>query len=598
MPKSQKKLLPIDYTHREFDTIQQDLVEIAERFYPDTFQDFSEGSFGALMIDAVSYVGDQLSFYLDYNVNESFMDTAYQFSNIVRHGRALGYKFEGRPSTYGTVAVFLIIPASIEGLGPDRDYLPVLKRGTTFSTDTNLSFILTENIDFANPTNPFVAARNDSTIGAPTHFAVKAFGNVVSGQFGQERIIVDEYEKFKKITLEADNISEIITVFDAQGNQYFEVDYLAQDMIYKEITNPNFKNDNVPSIIKPFLVSRKFTTFVNGNTTTLQFGSGKFNESDVVDNPQNVAVNTYGKTYVTRTTFDPSRLSENESFGIVPSNTELIITYRSNNPINSNVAADKLTNVNTALFEFTDRQNLNSAKIQDIRASLDVNNEEPIVGDVSFPTSDEIKQRIYDTFPTQNRAVTQADYENMVYRMPPKFGSIKRVSVQKDADSQKRNLNMYVISEGSDGKLVKTNSAIKNNLKTWINQYRMINDTVDILDPFILNFGVEFVVRSQNASDKFSVLEDSIDAVKQNFKETFFIGESLYISDIYKVLKEVSGVLDVLTVKIFIKNGDNYSNASISVGENLSGDGSQLIVPNNAILELKFPEVDIVGKLR
>tara|TARA_Y100001972_G_scaffold128571_1_gene190250 strand:- start:870 stop:2666 length:1797 start_codon:yes stop_codon:yes gene_type:complete len=598
MPKSQKKLLPIDYTHREFDTIQQDLVEIAERFYPDTFQDFSEGSFGALMIDAVSYVGDQLSFYLDYNVNESFMDTAYQFSNIVRHGRALGYKFEGRPSTYGTVAVFLIIPASIEGLGPDRDYLPVLKRGTTFSTDTNLSFILTENIDFANPTNPFVAARNDSTTGAPTHFAVKAFGNVVSGQFGQERIIVDEYEKFKKITLEADNISEIITVFDAQGNQYFEVDYLAQDMIYKEITNPNFKNDNVPSIIKPFLVSRKFTTFVNGNTTTLQFGSGKFNESDVVDNPQNVAVNTYGKTYVTRTTFDPSRLSENESFGIVPSNTELIITYRSNNPINSNVAADKLTNVNTALFEFTDRQNLNSAKIQDIRASLDVNNEEPIVGDVSFPTSDEIKQRIYDTFPTQNRAVTQADYENMVYRMPPKFGSIKRVSVQKDADSQKRNLNMYVISEGSDGKLVKTNSAIKNNLKTWINQYRMINDTVDILDPFILNFGVEFVVRSQNASDKFSVLEDSIDAVKQNFKETFFIGESLYISDIYKVLKEVSGVLDVLTVKIFIKNGDNYSNASISVGENLSGDGSQLIVPNNAILELKFPEVDIVGKLR
>lgn len=598
MSKNQKKLLPIDYTHREFSTIQQDLVEIAERFYPDTFQDFSEGSFGALMIDAVSYVGDQLSFYLDYNVNESFMDTAYQFSNIVRHGRALGYKFEGRPSTYGRVAIFLIIPASIEGLGPDRDYLPVLKRGTTFSTDTNLNFILTENVDFANPTNPFVAARNDSTTGAPTHFAVKAYGNVVSGQFGQERVQIGEYEKFKKVTLDADNVSEIITVFDAQGNQYFEVDYLAQDMIYKEITNPNFKNDNVPSIIKPFLVSRKFTTFVNGDKTTLQFGSGKFNQSDIVDNPQNVAVNTYGKTYVTQTTFDPSRLSENESFGIVPSNTELIITYRSNNPINSNVAADKLINTNTSIFEFTDQQNLSSTKIEDIRASIDVTNEEPIVGDISIPSSDEIKQRIFDTFPTQDRAVTQADYENMTYRMPPKFGSIKRVSVQKDADSQKRNLNMYVISEDTDGKLVKSNSAIKNNLKTWINQYRMINDTVDILDPFILNFGIEFVVRSQDASDKFSVLDDAIQAVKDNFKQTFFIGESLYISDIYKVLKDVSGVLDVLAVKIFIRNGEKYSNASINISENLSGDGSQLIVPNNAILELKFPEVDIVGKLR
>jgi hypothetical protein len=598
MPKKQKDLLPIDYTHREFSSIQNDLLEIAERFYPDTFQDFSEGSFGSMMIDAVSYVGDQLSFYLDYNVNESFMDTAYQFSNIIRHGRALGYKFEGRPSTYGTVALFLVIPAASHGIGPDRAYLPVLKRGTTFSTDTSLNFILTENVDFAKPTNPFVAAQNDPTTGAPTHFAVKAYGTVVSGQFGQERITVANYEKFKKVTLNADNISEIITVYDAQGNQYFEVDYLAQDMIYKEITNPNFKNDNVPSIIKPFLVSRKFVTLMNRNKVTLQFGSGKFNESDIVENPQNVAVNTYGKTYVTETTFDPSRLSENESFGIVPSNTELIITYRSNNPINSNVAAEKLINVNSSNFEFLNQQDLDSQKIEDVRNSFDVSNEEPIVGDVTLPSSDEVKQRIYDTFPTQNRAVTQKDYENMAYRMPPKFGSIKRVSVQKDANSQKRNLNLYVISEATDGKLVKTNSAIKNNLKTWINQYRMINDTVDILDPFILNFGIEFVVRSQEASDKYSVLSNCIDALKSNFKQTFFIGESLYISDIYKVLKDVSGVLDVLAVKVFMKNGSEYSNASIDINDNLSGDGSQLIVPNNAILELKFPEVDIVGKLR
>jgi len=598
MPKKQKNKLPIDYTHREFSTIQQDLLEIAERFYPDSFQDFSEASFGALMVDAVAYVGDQLSFYMDYNVNESFLDTAYQYSNVIRHGRALGYKFEGRPSTYGTIALFILVPASTTGIGPDNDYLPILKRGSTFSTNNNLSFVLTENVDFADPRNLFVAARNDSTTGAPTFYAVKAYGNVVSGQFGQEQIEIGAFEKFKRIRLQASNVSEIISVFDSDGNEYYEVDYLAQDTVFKEIINPNFKNDNVPSILKPLLVSRKFITQSERNEVVLQFGSGKFNDNSVVANPQNVAVNVFGKTYTSLTSFDPSRLSQNESFGIVPSNTTLTVTYRTTNGINSNVATNNLSSVVSSVFDFKNPQNLIGSKLTSVRTSLEVTNEEPIVGDVSLPTTNEIKQRIYDTFPTQNRAVTQIDYENLCYRMPPKFGSIKRVSVQKDPDSQKRNLNMYVISEDTSGKLTNSNSTIKNNLKTWINQYRMINDTVDILDPFVLNFGVEFIVRPQISSDKFLVLDRCVEELRQHFKEPFFIGEPLYISDIYKKLKDVVGVLDVLKVKVFVNTGGQYSNASLNFEENISSDGSYLIVPNNSILELKFPEIDIVGKVK
>jgi len=598
MSKKQKDLLPIDYTHREFSSIQEDLLQIAERFYPDSFQDFSEASFGSLMVDAVAYVGDQLSFYLDYNVNESFLDTAFQYSNVVRHGRALGFKFEGRPSTYGQVALFVIVPASTTGIGPDEDYLPILKRGTSFGSSNGLSFVLTENVDFANPKNIFVAARNDSVTGAPTFYAVKAYGSVVSGQFGQEQIDVGAYEKFKRISLRTENVSEIISVVDSEGNEYFEVDYLAQDMVFKEVSNPNFKLDNVPSIIKPLLVSRKFVTQFNRNQVTLQFGSGKFNSSDVVANPQNVAVNVFGKNYVNLPTFDPSRLSENESFGIVPTNTTLTVTFRTTNGINSNVAIGSLNSVNSGLFEFADQQILNGAKVASVRSSLEVSNEEVISGDVSLPSTNEIKQRIYDTFPTQNRAVTQADYENLSYRMPAKFGSVKRVSVQKDPDSQKRNLNLYVVSEDTAGKLTQTNSTIKNNLKTWINQYRMINDTVDILDPFILNFGVEFVVRPQNSSDKFTVLDNCVEALREHFDQPFFIGEPLYISDIYKVLKDVVGVLDVLKVKVFSNSGGQYSTASLDFDDNMSSDGSYLVVPNNAILELKFPEVDIIGKIK
>ena len=598
MPKEQKNLMPINYTSRDFESIRDDLLEIAERFYPDSFQDFSEGSFGAMTLDAVAYVGDQLSFYLDYNVNESFMDTAYQFSNVVRHGRALGYKFEGRPSTYGSVALFIMVPASATGIGPDTNYIPIVKRGTTFSGQTRNSYILTNNVDFADPRNTTVVARQDPTTGAPTWYVIKAYGNVVSGQFGQESIKIGAYERFLRVTMNATNVVEIISVFDNDGNQYYEVDYLAQDTIFQPIANPSAATDNVTSILKPMLISRKFVTEFTRNQVSLQFGSGKINETEIVANPQRVAVDVFGKNYVNTTTFDPTRLSENESFGIVPTNTTLTIVYRSVHSLSSNIAAGSINTVTNQIVEFNNEQDLNVTKTAQIRQTIDVTNEEPIVGNVSMPSTNEIKQRIYDTFPTQNRAVTQADYENVAYRMPPKFGSIKRVSVQKDPDSQKRNLNMYVISEDPAGKLIKSNSSIKNNLKTWVNQYRMINDTIDILDPYILNFSVEFVVRPQRASDKFEVIDRCSDTLRKHFSKTFFIGESLYISDVYKVLKDVAGVLDVSRVRVFCKSGSRYSDASIVVNENLSGDGSMLVVPKNAILEMKYPDADIVGKIK
>jgi hypothetical protein len=594
----QKKIVPIDYTHREFQSIRKDLMDIAERFYPDSFQDFSEASFGALMLDAVAYVGDQMSFYLDYNVNESFLDTAYQQSNILRHGRALGYKNTGRPSTYGKVALFILVPASTTAIGPDTNYVPIVKKGTRFSSTTGLSFILTENIDFSAPRNPVVAARVDSDTGAPTYYAIKAYGTVVSGYPGQQQIKIGSYERFKRIKLPTANISEIISVTDSEGNEYFEVDYLSQDMVFKEIQNNNFKNDNVPSVIKPYLVSRKFVVERDRYNTYLQFGSGKSGESNVVAKPQSVAMDIFGKDYVTDTTFDPTRLSRNESYGIVPSNTTLTIAYRTTNPLESNVATAAVNEVVNALVDFKDRESLNAATVRSVITSMEVSNEEPIVGVVANVTSGEMKRRIFDTFPTQNRAVTQSDYENLAYRMPAKFGSIKRCSTQKDPDSQKRNLNMYVISEDPQGFLIATNSTIKNNLKTWLNHYRMMNDTIDILDPYIINIGIEFIVKPTTSADKFVLLDACVQELKERYSTAFFIGEPIYISDIYATLKNTPGVLDVVKVKLVNKSGSNYASTEMDINKNLSPDGDQLVVPKNAVLEVKFPETDIRGKIR
>jgi hypothetical protein len=453
-------------------------------------------------------------------------------------------------------------------------------------------------VDFAQTDNPVVVAKVDGTTGAPTYFAIKAYGNVVSGQFGQEEISVGAYEKFKKVTLSNANVSEIISVFDSEGHEYFEVDYLAQDMVYKEVVNSNYKNDNVPSILKPVLVARKFVVEHGRNKVTLQFGSGKEGESNVAADPQAVAMDVFGKTYVTDLSFDPTRLSKNENFGIVPAGTTLRVIYRSTNPTNSNVAVGQLNKVSTPLVDFSDRDALTPSTAAAVISSVEVSNEEPIVGNIKNATAAEVKRRVYDTFPTQNRAVTQADYENLAYRMPAKFGSIKRCSVQRDPSSRKRNLNMYVMSTDPFGKLITTNDTIKNNLKTWINNFRMINDTVDIIDPYIINLGINFAARIKIGADKYSVLGAAVSQLRKQYSEHFYIGEQLSITDIYQELKKVDGILDVTNVQVINKTGTNYSSVTLDINKNLSPDGTYIMVPKNAILEIKYPATDIIGKIK
>ena len=465
-------------------------------------------------------------------------------------------------------------------------------------SDEGISFVLTENVDFKDPKNPVVVARQDATTGAPTYYAIKAYGNVVSGRFGVSSVDVGAYHRFNTVSIADPNAVEIISVFDSEGNEYYEVDYLAQDMVYKELKNDNFQNDNVPSILKPLLVSRKFVVVRDRRGVYLQFGSGEEGESNVIANPQSVAMEVFGKTYTTDTTFDPTRISKNSNFGIVPSNTTLIITYRTQNPLSTNVSTNVINSVQSLSLGFADESILSTSVMNTVKTSIEVTNEVPLTGRSNNISTNELKRRIFDTFPTQNRAVTQADYENLAYRMPAKYGSVYRVSVQKDQNSLKRNLNMYVISQDSYGKLIKSNTAIKKNLKTWLNQYRMINDTLDMLDPYIINLGIEFVIKPVAGANKHEVMSEAIQQLTKKFSEGFFIAEQLYISDIYSELKKVQNILDVLSVKIVNKTGASYSSVGYDINKNLSPDGSYLIAPLNGIFEIKYPSTDIKGKVR
>jgi hypothetical protein len=182
--------------------------------------------------------------------------------------------------------------------------------------------------------------------------------------------------------------------------------------------------------------------------------------------------------------------------------------------------------------------------------------------------------------------------------MPPMFGMLKRVKAERDADSFKRNINLYVISEDEFGKLILANSAIKQNLKTWINKSRMINDTIDILDADIINLGIEFEIVADVNADKRETLSNAIFEVKEEFSRIRDIGEPLFITDVYKALKKARGVLDVTDVKLVNKNGGLYSDIFIDIKQHTSPDGRYVEIPKNSIFEIKFPDNDIKGSIK
>ena len=598
---SKKQYPVIDYTSRDFNSIRDDLIDYAKRYYPNTFKDFSESGFGSMMVDSTAYIGDILSFYLDYSVNESFLDTAIEYENILKLGRQMGYRFNPSAASAGEATFYIIVPAASVGAGPNSDYMPILQRGTELSSIDGIGFTLNEDVNFANPNNEIVVARVDSDTGTPTNFAIKAKGQVVSGKINSEQITVGEFQKFLKLRLGGEDITEIVSVVDSDANEYFEVDYLSQDTIYKATLNRGDNNDITPNVVRPFVVPRRFVTERTEENVFLQFGYGSEItdlETDSLVDPSKVVMKVHGKNYVTDATIDPGNFLKTDKFGVAPSNTTLAISYRVNGAENTNISANALVNVDAPIWDFQELSSLNNDSLADVISSLEVSNDEPITGDVTLPTVEELKTRIYNVFSAQNRAVTSEDYRSLCYAMPPQFGGVKRVAIVRDSNSLRRNLNIYVISEADDGTLIKSNTVIKQNLKQWLTQGKMISDTIDILDTKIINIGVDFTAIAALESNKFDVLSDAVTLLSDYYNKKFEIGQPFYVSDIYSQLNKMRGIIDVTRVKIVQKTGANYSSEAIDIADLYSSDGSYIAAPKNVIFEIKYPDADIKGTIK
>ena len=590
---------PINYTNRDFNSIKQDLINYAKIYYPNTYKDFNDASFGAMMIDMIAYIGDIMSFYVDFQTNESLMDSAILEDSIYKIAKQLGYKFNTTPVSTGQAAFYVSVPANDAGTGPNTDYVPILKAGTLLSSDSGAAYTLADDVDFSDANTEIKVAAVDAN-GTPTSFAYKAYGTIVSGELNEDSIIVGAFERFLKIKVDDNNISEILSVVDSDGNEYYEVDYLSQNTVFRSIRNLGNDSETVPYVVRNMYVPRRFVVEQNNDGETyLQFGFGSETEIENKSFPDPTAATLQlnGRQFFSDTSFDPSQILKTEKLGVVPVNTTLTIRYRKNTSSTVNAGVGAVNSVVNAIVEFRQSDIANSVALQQI-SSFEVDNEEPVVGNIASPSADEVKVRAIDNYAAQNRAVTKQDYLAIIYRMPAKFGAVKRANIAQDTNSSKRNLNLYVTAEDQNGNLTNASNALKENVKVWINQYKMINDSIDILDAGIVNIGINFELIGELEKDFTIVLNDAIDTLKAKYQTKLNLGEPIYISDIYTTLNDVDGVVDTRNVQIVRKFGAGYSTVQYDIDSNTTADGRLVRIPENLIFEIKDLDADIVGEIR
>lgn len=589
-----------NYSNLTFEEIKNRLVTRAKTYYPDTYKDFNKSSFGSMMVDMVSMVAEQLNFYAQFVANENFLETSRTSEGLTSAARNNGIEIFNKYTSVGELKVYTRVPANSALSGPDTSYAHTVLKGMIVTSDTGARYTTVKDIVFDLSRQNYVSDEYADDGSRTTYYIYEATVPVVSGESKAITVNVGTYQKFLKVEIRDSSITEVISVFDDNGNEYYQVENLSQDVIYKEVSDRDVNNPMTPSRLVPIPVPRRFAIQHEGEKTFLVFGFGSEDNLKIknIADPSEVVLNLTGRDYVSDNSFDPSKLIATDKFGVGPKNTSLVITYRSSTSQNSNAAANSLNKIVSSEILFRDEGTLNAAAAQYIRNSLSCENIEPINGSLSFTTSQEVSETIRSAAGYRGRAVTLHDYVASCYAMPSQFGSIKRASVYRDFNDLKRNLNLYVVSEDANGALQLASSTLKNNLKKWINSVRMVTDTIDIFDAKILNLSIFFDVVLSTSADQATALSE---VRSKLFHELTLsapqIGEEFSIGNIQKIIGAMPNINRVNSITVSNKSGGDYSSIRYDVKENMSPDGGFLYLPENFIWEIK-KELDITGRVQ
>ncbi len=603
----------ISYINKDFNDIRAQLINFSQTYFPNTYTDFSPASPGMMFIEQASYVSDVLSFYLDNQIQETYLQYARQFDNLYDLAYMFSYKPKSTGLAYVDVDFYQQVPSIVNGVSivPDYNYSIIVNENTSISTQNGNSFIIDSLIDFSisSSSDPTEVSVSQIADGEPTYYLLKKTRKAASGVIQTQEFTIGAYKQFPTLEINASNIGGIIDIFDSDGNQYYEVDYLGQDLIYDPIQNTNINDPNTyqdgdaPYILRTKSTNNRFVTrFLDANTLQIQFGSGNALQIDeqITPNPDNVGLGLpFGQSKLT-TAFSPTNFVFTNTYGTAPSNTTLTVRYLTGGGTSANVNANSVNilNVNNSAFKNSNLSNTTIA--QYIFNSLAVNNPTAASGGGDGDTIEEIRQNSLAKYNTQQRNVTADDYLVRALSMPSKFGDLAKAYTTKPSTKDPDTiLDLYVLANNIDGNLVNPSDTIKTNLKTYLNQYRMIGDTVNIKDAFVINIAVNFEIVVLPNFNNNDVLARCITSLQDYFNiNKWQINQPIILSEISVTLDNISGVQTVQNLSISNKAGTNsgYSQYAYDI---LGATQNGIIYPSldPSIFEVKNANSDITGRV-
>lgn len=603
----------IKYLNQDFSGFRTNLINYSQTYFPTTYTDFSATSPGVMFMEMAAYVGDVLTYYLNNQVQENFLQYSRQTSNIYDLAYMFGYKPKATGLATTELDFYQELPAkTVDGKKvPDYDYALSIGENAEVSANIgNQKFIVEDSIDFtvSSSLDPTIVKIAQVSSGEPSYFLLKKTRKATSGTINRKEFSFSNPTEFPTVTLEGNSIANIIDIFDEDGNQYYEVDHLAQDMVFDSIRNTNvndpnnYQNQDTPYILKTKQVQRRFATrLLSENTIQIQFGSGnpEVNDENITPNPSNVGIGLPFEKSKLTTAYSPTNFIFTNSYGIAPSNTTLTVRYLTGGGVASNVDSNVLTQLNNSSVRFL-KTNLDTTTANYIFGTVSVNNPNAATGGKDGDTIEEIRQNSISNYSSQLRNVTADDYLVRALSMPSKYGVIARAYTQKpNIEDYLSSLDIYVLSFNSNKELQQTSSALKNNLKTYLNQYRMIGDTISIKDAFVINIGCNFEIITLPNFNNNEVLIRCIAALKEYFDiKNWQINQPIILKDIQVLLDNIDGVQTVKKVEIVNKAGTNsgYSKYAYDIE---GATQNRVIYPSldPSIFELKYLNQDIKGKV-
>jgi hypothetical protein len=622
----------VRYLAKDFNSLKANLIDFAKTYFPNTYQDFNEASPGMMFLELSAYVGDVLSYYTDITLQESMITYASERQNIINIAQSMGYMPKNRVASVAKIDVFQIVPSIANESGiavPDWNYALAIEEGMIVAAETNDTTVRFRTLDYLDfkfsssldPTEitPFEVS---DTTGAVDFWLLKKSVNAISGVVNSRTFTFNSPVPYTKVILNEPNLIEIIDAVDSDGNRWYHVPYLAQDTIFESVPNIprndkflSMDREQSPYLVKLRKIPRRFTSRQVGDVGTfeIQFGAGvsDLNDEILIPNPDLVSGNMKNTSNILVSDLNPANFLYTKTYGIAPSNTLLTINYTVGGGPQDNVASDTITRIlNKSIL--IDESGLDSTLYSRVINSLAVTNSDPATGGKVGEEIEEIRQNALAHFASQNRAVTREDYMLRAYTLPAKYGSIAKVHVIKDSDLTYNGLNnkdvmhnnlgisFYLLGYDGEGKLIPINNTTKENLKVYLDQYRMLTDGISIKDAYIINIGIEFEIISLPNQNGNQVILRCINRLKEYFDiSQWQINQPIVLSNVYTELDRVEGVQTVVDLRIINKHDEDlgYSKNVYSI-QSATKDGIIFPSLDPSIFEIKFPDNDIIGKSR